>query len=462
MKRLGRWFGLATVGMCALGCPGPHEAPADSGTPDAGHKDAGASTGSLALTVTGLGAVPANVKVTGPGGYTHDSMGSELLASLMLGTYTVNATLVRAPDVLVDTIYDVPAAAGTAVVAKGTAATVTVAYSRRVGSGLFFVPSPMTGVISAYDKATLLDGGINLTHPAKVTLTALLPDGGTWFGPEILALDPAGNLWAGFADEGAKVEGLARFPAASLGATTSLQPDIVLSPADAGTGRLTISFPQSMAFDPQGNLWTANCGKTHGILRLDKAVLTASGAPFGTLWAGAVVECPGGLAFDKSGNLWVANCGSNGGIYQFSTAQLTSATTPVPAISIANGTSPYTCPENIAFNAQGDLLVTECGTFKGIAKYPAWQLADGGSTGTSSDPAVTLTHPNLKCPTGLALDNASNLWAVDYQSKTVTGIPVAQLQDGGVVDPISSIFIPALDYGGPVFDATPANLPLLH
>ena len=478
MKRLGTWLGLATAGLCALGCPGPHEGTADSGARDAGRTgledagpsgdagvftDAGVSTGSLDLTVTGLPGLLASVEVTGPGSYLHDSLGSELLASLMLGTYAVTATSVRAPDVMADTIFDATPAVTTAVVSQDKTTAVTVPYSQRVGSGLFFVPSALTGVISAYDRATLLDGGINVAQPAKVTLTTLLPDGGVWVGPEVLALDPAGNLWAGFADESSGVEGLARFPAASLGTTAALQPDIVLSPSDAGAGLLTISFPKAMAFDSKGNLWIGNCGQTEGLLRIDKASLNASGAPSGTLWRGGAVNCPNGLAFDKKGNLWIASCGSvPTGIFEFTADQLASTTTPVPAVSIVSGSANSSCPQNLAFDAQGNLLVTECSGFRGVAEYPAWQLADGGSTGSSNDPTVLLKHANFTCPTGLAFDNASNLWVVDPVSKTVTGIPAAQVQSGGTIVPISSIKIPAVDYAGPVFDATPANLPLVH
>jgi len=57
-----------------------------------GSDPSGPSTGSLALAVTGLPAgTPAAVTVTGPGGYSHFTGGSETLSGLMPGAYTVAA-----------------------------------------------------------------------------------------------------------------------------------------------------------------------------------------------------------------------------------------------------------------------------------------------------------------------------------------------------------------------------------
>jgi peptidase M66-like protein len=57
-----------------------------------GSDPSGPSTGSLALAVVGLPAgTPAAVTVTGPGGYSHLTEGSETLSGLMPGAYTVAA-----------------------------------------------------------------------------------------------------------------------------------------------------------------------------------------------------------------------------------------------------------------------------------------------------------------------------------------------------------------------------------
>jgi hypothetical protein len=57
-----------------------------------GNDPSGPSTGSLAIAVSGLpSGTPAAVTVTGPGGYSHESVGSETLSGLTPGAYTVAA-----------------------------------------------------------------------------------------------------------------------------------------------------------------------------------------------------------------------------------------------------------------------------------------------------------------------------------------------------------------------------------
>jgi hypothetical protein len=103
-----------------------------------GSDPSGPSTGSLALAVTGLPAgTPAAVTVTGPGGYSHLTEGSETLSGLTPGAYTVAAESVsgnglsyRPAQSLQSVTVGQGAAAATARVAYGaTGASLTLTVS---------------------------------------------------------------------------------------------------------------------------------------------------------------------------------------------------------------------------------------------------------------------------------------------------------------------------------------------
>jgi formylglycine-generating enzyme required for sulfatase activity len=63
-------------------------------TMNAAHTLAVSATPGLAITITGLGSLDADVTVTGPSGYTHHLTATETLTSLANGTYTITAATV--------------------------------------------------------------------------------------------------------------------------------------------------------------------------------------------------------------------------------------------------------------------------------------------------------------------------------------------------------------------------------
>jgi len=88
-----------------------------------------------------------------------------------------------------------------------------------------------------------------------------------------LTFDPAGNLWAlGSTTADAPI---ARYPAASLGASGVKMPDIEIDSPSFGGGS---PGPKVLAFDRSGNLWTT-VGWADKIVKFNAAQIAASGNP---------------------------------------------------------------------------------------------------------------------------------------------------------------------------------------
>jgi len=441
----------------------------DAGVPDSGVPDSGVNQNLGSLTVTLSGAPgDAAVQVSGPNGFAQSVTASRTLTDLAPGTYTLTASAVRQSGQIVDTVFDPAPRTTTAPVVAGETATVPVTYAVRPGTGALYVPSPYTGEIIAYTDAMLAgagpllaDGGL-ASPPANATTLALkFEDGGTWMGPEVVSVDAQGQLWAALNDEGSQVEGLALFSGTQQATGGTLAPQSFLSPSPTDGGALSIEVPLATTFDEAGNLWVANSGHdTSAIVVIGKTTLASdAGTAVADLrWA---VPAANGLAFDRDGNLWYSSCTNSAGIFQIAEADLNAVTPPAPAVSIAND-GDHSCPENIAFDSAGNLYVAECGVFIGVSKYPSWQLADGGSNGTNSEPAVTVTNPHFQCVTGVAVDNADNVWVTDYEDGTgvLYEFSKDQLESSGSPDPLRAFGFGTCDYCGIAFNPPGTNLPM--
>lgn len=441
----------------------------DSGTPDSGTPDSGVqeTLGSLTVTISGAPG-DAAVQVSGPDGFAQPVTASRTLTELAPGTYTLTASAVRQSGQIVDTLFDPTPVTTTASVAAGETATATVTYAVRPGTGALYVPSPLTGEVFAYTDAMLADAGPLLTDggfaapPADATTLALkLEDGGTWQGPELVSVDAQGQLWVSMNDEGSGIEGLALFSGAQQATGGTVAPQSFLSPVPLDGGGLSIAFPEATLFDSSGNLWVANSSGSSSIAVIGKATL---GSDAGAAIADRAWNIPGanGLAFDRDGNLWYSVCGSPSGIFQIAAKDLNADSAPTPTVSIVNG-SDHSCPENIAFDSAGNLYAAECGGFIGVSKYPSWQLADGGSNGTDSTPAVTVTNPQFDCMTGIALDNADNVWVTDYNGGTpgvLYEFGKDQLETSGSPAPLRAFSFGSCDYCGIAFNPPAVNLPM--
>jgi len=439
----------------------------DGGIPDSGTRDSGVPVGTGTLTVT-LSDAPAGaaVQVSGPNGFAQTLTSSQTLTQLVPGSYAITAAAVRQPGQIVDTLFDPAPGATTVPVTSGQTATATVTYAVRPGTGALYVPSPNTGEVFAYTDAMLANAGPLLTDggipppPANATTLSLkLEDGGTWLGPEGVSVNAQGELWVAMNDEGSAVEGLASFSGTQQATGGALRPQRFLSPFQTDAGTLSLSYPEATTFDSSGNLWVASPGSPAALSAIGSATLASDGgvAVPDRLW-----DIPAdGLAFDRDGNLWYSVCTGSAGIFQIAAKDLGSTTAPTPVVSIANETN-HDCPENIAFDSAGNLFVAECGNLVGISKYPSWQLADGGSNGTNSEPAVVVTNPQFNCITGVAVDNADNLWVTDY----FNGNPVLyefgkdQLGTSGSPAPLRAFSFASCTYCGIAFNPPAVNLPM--
>ncbi len=149
--------------------------------------------------------------------------------------------------------------------------------------------------------------------------------------PAGLAFDLDGNLWVADRDAGE----VARIPAASL-VSAAAAPDLRVS-ATLPTGSGSLTTPLGLAFDGEGNLWVTYFG-SNVIAALGPAERTGSGAVTVTpavqltLDVGALL---GGIAFDDEGNLWTAH--GNGELGRLSKPQLTGSGTVTPEIQLSSG-----------------------------------------------------------------------------------------------------------------------------
>ena len=131
----------------------------------AGSEPSGPSTGSLALAVVGLPpGTPAAVTVTGPGGYSHLTEGSETLSGLMPGAYTVAAEPVSGNG----QSYQPGQSLQSVTVAEGaTAATAQITYGAS-GPSLALTISGLPPGVAASVRVT---GPNGYDYPATATTT---------------------------------------------------------------------------------------------------------------------------------------------------------------------------------------------------------------------------------------------------------------------------------------------------
>jgi len=172
---------------------------------------------------------------------------------------------------------------------------------------------------------------VSLYGVRKVTPAVVIDGtaGGSLAGPGGLAFDASGALWVGNYDNSTIVE----FTAAQLAASGTPSPVVTLSSVSA-----SISSPNDVAFDSNGNLWVSNDGAP-SVVEFTPSQLTATGSPVpaATIGSASLGTDPDGLAFDASGALWVADAngaaGSAGDVRRFTNpGSLTGAVTPTPDV----------------------------------------------------------------------------------------------------------------------------------
>jgi hypothetical protein len=201
------------------------------------------------------------------------------------------------------------------------------------------VANQAPGTVVEFTAAQL--GGLSGSHALIPALTLTSADWGA-NGVGTLALDVNGTLWV-YGSSSAHL-GVYGYAASSLTGSGAVQPTTVL------TSTAFVGGPQTVAFDPSGNLWVTT---NTAVVSFTPAQVAAGGAQTPAIQ----VAVPGNsfinaVGFDDSGDLWLADQ-STQGIFAFSAAQLTVGGSPTPAISIASTAGSLSGPTAIGFDPHG-------------------------------------------------------------------------------------------------------------
>ena len=160
-------------------------------------------------------------------------------------------------------------------------------------------------------------------------------------------------------------------------------------------------------------------GKHRGRVHAE-AKLAASGAPTPAVTisnnAGSIDE-PSGVAFDAAGDLWVTNT-DNSTLVEFTPSQLASSGDPTPAVTISTDGSSLDGPYSLALDAAGDLWVPNAYS-DSLVEYTASQLAATGDP----TPINTIVGSNtgMDTPGGVVIEQAPTVTSVVPNAGSAAG-----------------------------------------
>jgi hypothetical protein len=304
------------------------------------------------------------------------------------------------------------------------------------------VAAPVT---TANPIVATLATGVVTGSPANVTAT-----GGPAAATATYAIRPGtGALWVSVYLEGGGIaEEYTESELASGG-----------QPAPAGSAGGNGDFYEGIAFDANGNLWVANAGQQM-IIEWAPHQFTGAGplTPVVSITTATAVD---GLAFDAAGDLWAVEPSSNT-VVMYSPAQLAASGSPVPAVTIGAAGTSLAFPQGLAFDASGNLWVTNAGSGTAVEFTPGQLIANGTPT-----PAVTIGPYSVNAgnslwgPTALAFDSNGNLWVANssgpgqtLQSPTLVELAASSLAASGTPTPIHTIALINVRPFGLAFDAS--------
>jgi sugar lactone lactonase YvrE len=423
-------------------------------------QDDDATKGSLTVIIAGLSG-DALVEITGPAGFHTDLVATTTLELLTPGTYTITAAEVATPGTAVDTIREATIDSPSVTVRSGHTATATVTYATDARTGRLWIPGLANPFIASFTDGQLSDA---LTTTPDQTFPVRFPDDRDTLWPQHLAFAPDGTLWttlldAGNSNSNSGTQQLMAWSTTAWTPDVNATPSIVIDSVDTGGGVPSLDSPLALAFDGDGNLWVGNCGwitGTETLVRFAASALASSGAPMPDKQV-TITGCPEGLSFDTAGNLWLLQ-NSLDLITMFSKGALDDASPAASATVHMSGA--YNYPTASAFDHQGTLWVTQCGTFSGVTGYTAAQLAAAVDT----DPAITLTSSAWSCPIGIAVDRGGNLWVMDNADPggSLARVAASVLGASGAVTPAPLIALTAPDWswGGLAFFPPGDALPI--
>jgi len=158
------------------------------------------------------------------------------------------------------------------------------------------------------------------------------------------------------------------------------------------TGVTTLTSPEAMAYDANGNLWIGNqFGANEGTVT--EFTVSASGVltPVTAFQAATYVD---GITFDAAGNMYVADQESH--VYKY--APSGSGFTLAATFTVQSN------PQQVAVASNGDIWVTGAGSST---------LNQYSSTG------VLRQSIALASAEGIAIDSAGNIWAGSFSTDTI-------------------------------------------
>ncbi|HYM12457.1 MAG TPA: Ig-like domain repeat protein [Bryobacterales bacterium] len=179
-----------------------------------------------------------------------------------------------------------------------------------------------------------------------------------------------------------------------------------------------INSPAGVAVDGSGNFYIADSANdrirevTGGIINTVAGNADGTFSGDGGQATNASLNAPVAVTVDSSNNLYIADQ-LNGAVR---------AITPVGIIStLAGGPNAVlgslTAPAGLAFNAAGDLLISDSILFAGSSLGVLWKVSAGAITDFADYNTTGLF--NLATPTGLAFDGPGNLYVADPGSHAV-------------------------------------------
>jgi sugar lactone lactonase YvrE len=288
-------------------------------------------------------------------------------------------------------------------------------------------PTPTIWVVNQ-DNSTLLSYPLSASGNATpaVNIGASGTSLDSPFGTE--AFDAAGDMWIANLDSNSLVE----FTASQLASSGTPTPAVTIS--QNGTSLVS---PGSVAFDSSGDLWALNeSGNT--LVEYTPSQLAASGDPMPAVTIsanGTSLDTPYGFAFDASGDLWVTNRDGNT-LVEYTPTQLAASGDPAPAVTVSASGPSLGNPSGVAFDASGDLWVTNSGN-NTLVEYTPNQLAASGDP----SPAVTISAngSSLNGPFSLAFDASGDLWVPNFNSNSLVEYTPNQLASSGDPTPGNTI-----------------------
>ena len=206
--------------------------------------------------------------------------------------------------------------------------------------------------------------------------------------------------------------------------------------------------PDSLAFDPNGNLYIADA-RNHVIRRVDGVtgiVTTIAGIPQQAGYSGdggpataALAGAPAGLVFDTAGNLFFAE------LFQCVIRRIDAATGIInryagnftcgyggdngPALSAALQFSLQGLRPQLAFDGSGNLLITDTGNQRvrsvNTATGVISTIAGTGTAGFSGDNGPA-TSAQLNYPSGILVNNVNQIFIADSFNSLVRRVDTSQ------------------------------------